>query len=134
MALKLIVEDYVILIWFYDIMEMKLLRCELWLWLMKLEDGNMLWICRLNIRSFGWIMTLVESLYILYILWIYCRNDMKYFQITLQWSWLMMNMEMLILVWDCLCSFSSHSCIRKLATISCLVAAATSPLYPFLSH
>ena len=50
------VEDYVTLEWFCDIMEMKLLRCELWLWLMKLEDGNMLWICRLKIWSFGWIM------------------------------------------------------------------------------
>ena len=95
------VEDYVTLKWFCDIMEMKLSRCELWLWLMKLEDGNMLWMCMLTIRSFGWIMVLVENLYILYILWIFCKIMWNASELHLNGLELVNKYEMLILVWKC---------------------------------
>ena len=77
----------------------EVVRCKVWWLLMKLEDRNMLWKCLLKIRSFGGIMTLVESLYIVYILWIFCGIDMKCFQIILWWSWLMMNVKPLRFVW-----------------------------------
>ena len=57
----------------------------MWIMIMVDEIGRWKYVMNMYVEDLKFWMDygLVENLYILYIMWILYRNDMKYFQITL---------------------------------------------------